>query len=91
MRAAIREHSLSIVLTIILVLMLVASFLIGMHEFTKDALDHGQPFVWPDFLMWWSYETITSLEADVFGAILLVLFTKKFMERGSPESGDVDK
>lgn len=39
-----------------------------------------------DYWTWWVFETVLSLEADVFGAIILVVFTKWFYEKRSAEA-----
>lgn len=79
-----RDHSLSLVLFAILIAFMATSFVTGTHQFTSEQ----PPFTWPTFFRWWTYETTTSLEADVFGAIILVLFTKWFFEKRSAEAKD---
>ncbi len=76
-----REHSLSITLAGFLLAFMAVSFATGVAQFTVEQ----PPFTWGAFWTWWTYETVTSLEADVFGFLLIVLLSKKLWERGSSE------
>jgi len=75
-----KEHSLSIVIISIFVVMLIASWPLGKHSW-----DGKSPYY-----LYWLSETIFSLEADVGGMILIVLFTKWFREKGSSEDKNND-
>lgn len=77
----LRAHSLSLALGAILLSMLVATLVMGPAQYQAEGVQGS-------FWRWWAYETILSLEADVFGAILLVVFTKHLYERHSAEAKD---
>lgn len=78
----LRDHGLSIVLSTILVAFMAVSFVFGIWQYSAEQ----PPFEWSGFMVWWVYETVTSLEADVFGAIVLVVFTKYLFEKHSAEA-----
>jgi hypothetical protein len=82
----LRKHSLGLALTAMFVLMTAFTIVTGIPEFRTEQADHGQPFAWPAFWLWWSHEYMLSLVADVFGALILVLMTKRLYEIGSAES-----
>jgi hypothetical protein len=71
-----KYHSLSISLSIVFLAMLIASWPLG------RTLWDGKG----EYFYFWLGQTIFSLEADVFGGIILVLFTKWFKERHSASS-----
>lgn len=83
-----QEHSLSIVLISVFISMSVAYWFLGQADWRADELAHGnkQPAIWPDYATHYAAEMMVSNVADVFGAIILVLFTKWFWERDSAES-----
>jgi hypothetical protein len=85
-RNFVKEHSLSLILGMILLTMLTFQFFAGYAEWSNEQNAHKEPLVFRDYLTHYASETVLSLEADVFGAIVLVLFTKWFFERGSAES-----
>lgn len=73
----LKQHSLSIIIGGIFLLMLIASvFLAPVMK---------QPDKYPTYIVWIA-ETDYSLMADVFGAFLLVVLTKYLREKGSAES-----
>lgn len=72
-----RQHSLTIVLCAVFAVMIIASWPLGRATWS--------PSDGPYWITWLS-ETVYSLEADVFGAVLLVVFTKRLREIGSAES-----
>lgn len=82
-----RKHSLSIVLVIVFIAMSVAYWFFGLADWKSDQLAHGDPAqVWPGYARHYVAEMLVSNVADVFGAIVLVLFTKSLYEKGSAES-----
>ena len=87
-----RDHSLSLVLAVILVLQTAYAVWAGHEVWLTEQVDHGSQGVtgWPgDFWVWWSWEYNISLVADTYGVILIVLLTKWLYEEGSDEgNGD---
>lgn len=81
-RAWLRQHGLSIFVALTLVLMLAGTAILAPGQYRAEGVT--EVGVW----RWWGYETVLSLEADVFGALLLVWLTKFLFERGSPEAKD---
>lgn len=86
MRAWVREHSLSLVLFGAFAALTLYSLIAGWFEYGQDVAQG--PVTVGGFLVWFSWEYTTSILADVFGALLLVILTKHLREQGSPESGD---
>lgn len=83
----LRRHSLSVTLAVILAAMMATTFGLGLPYYQAYETG-GQPFTWPGFLLWWCEETVLSLEADVFGALVLVTGTKWLFEHRSMEAAD---
>lgn len=83
-----KDHSLSLIITAILVVQTIWTILVGHAEWLSQQVDHGTKAAgWPtEFWQWWSFEYINSLVADTYGVLLIVLLTKWFYERGSAES-----
>lgn len=81
-----KDHSLSIVLFLIFIVMTGYTLWTGPELYRQEQLAHGEPYKFTEFMRWWSHEYVLSNLADVFGAILLVLLTKKLYERGSSQS-----
>jgi hypothetical protein len=85
-----RDHSLSLVVGLILLVQTIFALLTGRQEWMADQADHSgqaaQAFVSSEFWTWWSYEYVTSLVADTYGVLLIVLLSKWLFERGSAES-----
>lgn len=80
------DHSLSIVLVLLLIAQTTHAIWTGWYVFGNE-----QPFgksVTPGsygFWMWWTYEYNVSLVADSFGVLLIVILSKWLRERGSSE------
>ncbi len=76
----IKEHSLSLVLTSIL--------LIQTFVFTFTTYPDGNGNVQPgmSYWDWWLGEYMLSTLADSYGMILIVLLSKYFWEKGSQEN-----
>lgn len=82
LRRWFRKHGLSLAFAVALAAMLTTTALLGPEQYRAEGVSGIS------FWRWWSYETILSLEADVFGALLLVWLTKFLFERGSAEAKD---
>jgi hypothetical protein len=82
----LREHSLSLVFAFLYLAFSTATVFFGQIEFTSEQEMHGLPYRAGEFWQWWGFEYTMSLVADLFGALALVVFTKRFYERGSAES-----
>ena len=77
----VRSHSLSLVLLFIFSSMLTSLLIMGPSQYRAEGVSGS-------YWQWWIYQLILSLVADVWGALILVLFTKWFWERRSAESHD---
>lgn len=87
----VKEHSLSIVLILIFVIQGTITWFSGIPEWTQQQMVDGlTTALYPGYVIHWIYDFTTSLVADTYGAVLLVLFSKWFFERGSAESKDKD-
>jgi hypothetical protein len=83
-----RDHSLSIILVVLLVVQTLYAIWSGHHVWL-----HEQPYgpeaslAWSlNFWVWWTFHYNISLVADSFGVVLIVLLSKWFREKGSAES-----
>jgi hypothetical protein len=77
-----RRHGLSVVLLSLMAVQTALSLYFGHKVWTADPI--------ASFWEWWMYEYQTSLVADVFGAVLLVLLSKRLREVGSAEDSGND-
>lgn len=66
----------------------VTTLVTGWFEFSAEEEQHGGRATAGGFALWWAFEYSMSLVADVFGAILLVVLTKRLREIGSAEDKD---
>ena len=83
----IRNHSLSIVLIVLLVVQSVIFHFTELPDWIGEQQSHGEPTaLWPAYWLHYSAEWFVSILADTYGALLLVLLTKWFFEQGSAES-----
>lgn len=85
------DHSLSIVISIILIIQTGFLLWVGHEEWLSQQKDHGTIIVgsvWrqTEFWKWWGYEYIVSLVADTYGVLLIVVLSKFLYERDSSES-----
>ena len=82
----VQRHSLSIVLIVILVLQSIGFWYLGKMIFVSEERAHGvkNPKE-ADFRVWYWGEMTVSILADTYGAILLVVLTKRLREIGSSE------
>lgn len=87
-RGFFHRHSLGIVLTAGFLTLTLYSLGAGWFEYQQDQAAHAQPVQATGFWLWWTWEYSTSILADVFGAMLLVLLTKRLREIGSAEDRD---
>ena len=89
----VKGHSLSIALVVVLILQSWAFYKLRLPEWVADQRDHGikSPKIWPDFWAHYWGEYMVSILADTYGALILVLFSKWFFEKGSMESRDPDE
>lgn len=78
----LRRHSLSLVLGALLASMVGVTLLLGPGQYRAEGIQGV------GFWRWWVYETALSLEADVWGALVLVVFTKWLWEHRSAEAHD---
>jgi hypothetical protein len=74
-----RDHSLSIVLGVLLAAQTVYCLWAGRLVYEAEQLD-------VPFWIWWSFEYQMSLVADTFGVALIVVLSKWLREEGSAES-----
>ena len=86
-----REHSLSIVLAALLIVQSIVFHFTELPDWVSEQQAHQQPTgLWPDYWLHYTAEWFVSVLADTYGALLLVLFSKWFFERGSAESKQQD-
>lgn len=81
-----QRHSLSIVLATILVVQTVLAILAGHHIWAGDQEHAGEPLDAGEFWIWFFWEYNISIVADTYGVILIVLLSKRLVEKGSVES-----
>ncbi len=81
-----QRHSLSIVLATILLVQTVLAMLAGRHIWVGEQEHMGAPLDAGEFWIWFFWEYNVSLVADTFGVILIVLLSKRLVEKGSAES-----
>lgn len=82
----VQRHSLSIVLVVILIAQSVVFWYLGKRMFVAEETAHGveNPQA-ADFRVWYWGQMTVSILADTYGAILLVVLTKRLREVGSSE------
>lgn len=85
-RSFFKKHGLSLAFLAILLVQTLVALYFGHIVWMGDQQDHQNALDYADFWSWWLYEYNVSLVADVFGALLLVLLTKKLYEKDSEES-----
>lgn len=83
MKKWLKEHSLSVALAALFFLQCVFYLRGAWPEFQQDAKHQAEGATLPDFLVYAFTEMNLSILADTYGALLLVLFSKWFFERGS--------
>ena len=84
----VREHSLSIALITVLLIQSIFFWFTGLGDWR---IEHPQGQIWPAYATHYASEMTVSMLADTYGAVILVLFSKWFFERGSAESKDEDE
>ena len=87
----LKRHSLSLVLLALMLAQTAAYFGLLWPLWTEEQTAHGQPAPFGSFQRSFWAEMMVSILADTYGALLLVLFSKWFFERGSVESRDPDE
>lgn len=86
-----RQHSLSLILAAILIAQFTIAWFTGLPEWYSQQQHSGEQVGVDIGYIWhWLYDNTVSLLADTYGALLLVLFSKWFYEKGSAESKDQD-
>lgn len=92
MKQLLKTHGLSIVLASILVFQSIDYFFVGHKNWVKQErvyatiLGEEPQTSYGEYLSTYRAEMMVSLLADTYGAILLVILTKKLKEAGSAES-----
>lgn len=81
-----QRHSLSIVLAAILIAQTALAVLAGHHVWGGEQQHAGEPLEAGEFWIWFFWEYTISLVADTYGVILIVLLSKRLVEKGSAES-----
>ena len=83
----IKQHSLSVVLAVIMIAQTVYAVWAGAYVFSREQpLGEGIPTMGREFWAWWSWEYNISLVADTYGVLLIVILTKWLYEQDSAES-----
>jgi hypothetical protein len=84
-----KRHSLSLVLTALLVAQTVLAIFSGVYVWNREQpLGDGIAALGPEFWIWWTWEYNISLVADTFGVLLIVVLSKWLYEQGSAENGE---
>jgi len=81
-----QRHSLSLVLAAILIAQTGIALWAGQKVWVDEQIVNNQPLDYADFWVWFIWAYNTSLVADTFGVILIVLLSKRLEEQGSAES-----
>lgn len=85
----IKRHSLSLVLTALLIAQTIHAILAGIYVWNREQpLGDDIAALGREFWIWWSWEYNVSLVADTFGVLLIVVLSKWLYEEGSAENGD---
>lgn len=89
----VREHSLSLILGSVAVLLTAHTLLTaGPYEWSMARQYSGigwwESFSRLDYWSWWSWEYALSVVADVAGLLFIVLASKRFYEKDSPSAKD---
>lgn len=88
MRKLWRDHSLLIILIVLLAVFMTAGFFLGIPEWTSESKHMGESTaLWPGYWLHWGYDTVESMLADIFGPLLLITLGIKWWDRKSKESG----
>lgn len=88
----IKQHSLSLILFTVLLLQSVDYFFVGYRNWKTQEkvyskiLNEEPQINYSEYLDTYRAEMMVSILADTYGAILLVVLTKHFREKGSAES-----
>lgn len=91
-KSFLKQHSLSLVLLVILLLQSVDYFFVGYRNWKTQEqvyskiLNEEPKISYSEYLDTYRAEMMVSILADTYGAILLVVLTKHLRERGSAES-----
>lgn len=81
------RHSLSIVLASLLVVQSVVFWFLRLSEWTEDQrMDGLDPAIWPGFVVHYWGEMLVSVLADTYGALIIVVLTKRLREVDSDAS-----
>ena len=81
-----KDHSLSIVIGSILLIQTLIYLYLAYSVWSGEQEAHGQPINMGDFWNFFWAEMMVSTLADTYGAILLVVLTKRLTEKDSAES-----
>lgn len=82
----IRDHSLGLTFTLIVLMALVGTLLLGPDQWRLDTGRRGTAPVTAGFWGWWGFRVLSSFLANTAAILLLVIFSKWLFERGSAES-----
>jgi hypothetical protein len=81
-----RDHSLSIIIGLILLVQTTYALWSGAYVFAREQPLGADVAPWSGgFWMWWGWEYNISVVADTYGVLLIVLLSKWLREVGSAE------
>ncbi|HWB89054.1 MAG TPA: hypothetical protein VG872_07550 [Acidimicrobiia bacterium] len=81
-----RDHSLSIIIGLILLVQTIYALWSGAYVFAREQPLGADVAPWSGgFWMWWGWEYNISVVADTYGVLLIVLLSKWLREVGSAE------
>ena len=86
-----RDYSLGIVVAVMFVVSMLLHAVFGWWQYAADQAAHGAPaVVWgPDgFVVYFGEWTFQNWQSEFLEVLLLIVLTKYFLHKGSPESRD---
>lgn len=90
-RSWVKEHSLGIALFLAFIVSWIAQFLFTIPVVFNEAVQHGQEFAWKEFWSEFFKDTFENWESEFLQLLTFVIFTKKFVEKGSKESKEPEE
>lgn len=86
-----RDYSLSILVGLLFLLSLLLHTVFGWGQYAADQAAHGaDATVWGDdgYVVYWGEWTFQNWQSEFLEVLVLIVLTKYFIHKGSPESRD---
>lgn len=88
----LKDHSLGIILGTATIIAMVAFWYIGMAEWVPEQLAQGfSADIYPGYWTHYWSRVFENILSELWQVFILVMLTKKFYEKDSPESKDPDE